>query len=42
MPPQDDPDERITKEAANEDQDSLRPGWGILEYETAKFRLKEE
>ena len=42
MPPQDDPDERITKEAANEDQDSLRPVWGIMESETAKFRLKEE
>ncbi len=42
MPPQDDPDERIAKEMNNEDQDSLRPVWGIMENETAKFRLKEE
>ena len=42
MPPQDDPDERITKEDDNEDSDSLRPVWGIMENKTAKFRLKEE
>jgi len=42
MSPQDDPDEKIPKEMKNEDQASLRPVWGIMEDETAKFRLKEE
>ena len=42
MPPQDDPDEKMTKEIDNEDPNSLRPVWGIMESETAKFRLKEE
>ncbi len=42
MPPQNDPDEKKSKEINNEDLSTLRPVWGIMESETAKFRLKEE
>ncbi len=37
------PDEDQTnQDIENEDSNSLRPVWGIMEDETAKFKLKEE
>ena len=36
------PEDEKTEEIKNESPETIRPVWGIIEDETAKFRLKEE